>query len=94
MSQRPPERPRAGTACNRSWPHVWIEVWEKYFVALDFNRDDFLCIFFLGAQELEDSAGEVLFGGLRPCLVPHPKIFYSSHQIFGHMYETLNVDKK
>jgi len=31
---------------------------------------------------------------LRPCLVFHPKNFHSSHQIFGHMHGTLNVDKK
>jgi len=31
---------------------------------------------------------------LRPCLVPHLKIFHPSHRIFGHMYGTLNVNKK
>ena len=31
---------------------------------------------------------------LRPCLVTHLKNFYPSHRIFGHMHETLNVDKK
>jgi len=30
----------------------------------------------------------------RLCLVPHPKIFYLSHQIFRHIHETLNVDTK
>jgi len=29
-----------------------------------------------------------------PCLVPHLKIFHPSHRIFGHMYGTLNIDKK
>ena len=27
-------------ACNRSWPHDRVEVWERCFVAFDFNRDD------------------------------------------------------
>ena len=31
---------------------------------------------------------------LRPCLVPHLKIFHPSHRIFRHMHGTLNVDKK
>ena len=31
---------------------------------------------------------------LRPCLVSHLKIFRPSHRIFGHMHETLNIDKK
>jgi len=49
-----------------------------------------------GAEELVCRWMEVLTGEfvLKPGLVSHLKNFYPSHQIFGHMYETLNVDKK
>jgi len=36
----------------------------------------------------------ILNNPLRPCLVPHQKIFHPSHRIFGHMHGILNVDKK
>jgi len=35
-----------------------------------------------------------LWTAVRPCLVSHPKNFYPSHRIFGHMHKTLNVNKK
>jgi len=31
---------------------------------------------------------------IKNCLVSHPKNFYPSYRIFGHMHRTLNVDKK
>ena len=31
--------------------------------------------------------------GLKHCLVPHPKTFHPSHQIFEHMHGALNIDE-
>jgi len=45
-------------------------------------------------KDLCDLFREIIWSYIRPCLVPHPKFFHPSHQIFGHMHGTLNVDKK
>ena len=50
-------------ACNRSWPHDRVEVWEACFVAFDFNRDDFLCTFFYVHRGWRLSVVNVLLGG-------------------------------
>jgi hypothetical protein len=38
-------------AYNRSGPHEWVEAYQRYSVALDFNGIDLLCV--LGVQYLE-----------------------------------------
>jgi len=47
--------------CNRSWPHDWVEVWQRCSVALDFNNDDFVCTFFLVHKDWGLSVEEVFF---------------------------------
>ena len=53
------------------------------------NRLDFMSGVKALTLEMDDGSCN-----LRPGLVPHPKIFHSSHRIFGHMHGILNVDKK